>query len=1038
MKQLRSAPLASTLLARVFAGALAFGVASASSAASAQEVADAPAPTSIDDLVRWAEGLRSEDAAVRADAFEHLSHLEADAFDALDERIAYTRRQIVPLEDGYDALRFFRHATGSRNAADEVDIAEGVLATLAERRTTVIARVAERLAYLRSLERLGTPDAQRRIGDVLSLTNGMWRWEQRRLVDRMGVRILPGLLFARKNADRGVRRWAQWATDHLNLRNPADAIRHLQEHPTLLAAAFEGYADSREMDAMAVIISFVGHHDARIREGARKAMEAYGQNGIWQLRLAFRNQLGEDANASWGWRRTMRHLYEGLDAVRLQPTEEALNAGLEASTAGDFEAMHRHFGEVLRLEPLHPRRPDIAAAYANAALSGALTEAQALPWLRRAFRLAPEAADADVWRAAVLVAEADALLEGDFLDARGYRQAASLDPNNRRAAEVIADLANNDAPQIPTASTAEQTPAALPRSSLFGALLMLLAALGLGFALKKLLPLVKRRLAAKRQPRSSSTPAHTALAAVDDANATMSVEADELEDVDAQAEVPLNAQEDMGSDADAQVEHDGEPAPLPATNNDAAHLSARLESDPRESEASATPAPHQAQSDDHGLPEALVAGAPETPASAKLAAALRNHAASLLAKVQSFGLGERILKSDAVQSFLWRRAAKRPPSKDEARPEAKANWLMEAVAVAPDTENEAPAQAPNSAANTQAAPASKTANARDSSETARSLERAAKTASTEDSSEALQPAPKAEQPSGAEQSEARPNAPALAQNKTANSQPTASTPIGDINALLDQTTTGVVSQSRDDDAPTLDFVPATERVGNAPWEAATETAEDALTLDLDRLETARAEEAEEDQETLDYSVGTPPTEPFPVEEPLDLRAFGPERPPAEVDLGTPTLNATAEDTLGAFAPEHRPGNVALEHLAVGASPNTADEGRLESPAPKACDATLAEHEAAASDTLAEHSQSPVAEDPYAAPEAAFPLASDPWNGEANTDGSWLLSASSEKQPPDAPWKDEELFQTSPGVFSSPGTTTSPGTITSPGTLNAPS
>ncbi|MAQ18454.1 MAG: hypothetical protein CMN30_27095 [Sandaracinus sp.] len=448
-------------------------------------VARADAP-SLDDLLRHAEALRGDDAAARERAYRFLSTLPEEAIPAIDERIRQTRAQILPEEDGYDALRAFRHATGSLRADDMVDIAPGILPALAEERTATLGRTAERLLYMRSLEGIGTTDAQVLIGDILALTPRMWRWERRRLVERHGASLLPGLLVLRNHSESPVRVWARWAIEELGLTQPADALQ--QEDPMLVARLLRAYGASRDMDSMQVVISFVGHPAAPIRDAAREAMASFGHNGIWQLREGMRNQLGRDADLAWGWERTARELYEGLDAARLEPLEEVLAAGLEAAESGDVATATTKLDEVLVAAPLHPRRADIARAYLALA---EVDEARHDAFVRRAGLLAPDEPEV---RAAVRLMEAEADLARGVLDADAWRIAARA--GHPRAREVVADLLEEELPELPE-EPESAAPVEVPWTWL-GALALLLVGLVLAWRYRSSL---RGRLPALRLPR---------------------------------------------------------------------------------------------------------------------------------------------------------------------------------------------------------------------------------------------------------------------------------------------------------------------------------------------------------------------------------------------------------------------------------------------------------------------------------------------------------------------------------------------------------
>ncbi len=359
---------------------------------------------SRDRIEALAARLRSDRGEERARTIEALLHLPEEALGAIRARVEYTRRQIVPGEDGLEALRSFRHATGSRRADDMVDIATGIEAVLEERRDDITARSAERVLLIRSLEGIGTLDAQRSIADIFSLTNEMWRWEQRRILERMGGRILAGLIVARGHADRGVRRWAREATRTLNMENPAMALQ--EETASILQDRITAYAEVRDLDAMPVIISFVDHPDPGVRDAARAAMERYGRNGIWQLREAMQNTLGERADESWGWRRTMTALYSKLDERRLAPYAAQVDEARASFDAGDLPAARATLDQLLLDAPEPPRAADIAALYAEMSASvDAPVEARRL--MQRAVWLGVEHPHVGQWRAQLVRMDAE-------------------------------------------------------------------------------------------------------------------------------------------------------------------------------------------------------------------------------------------------------------------------------------------------------------------------------------------------------------------------------------------------------------------------------------------------------------------------------------------------------------------------------------------------------------------------------------------------------------------------------------------------------
>ncbi|MCA9614472.1 MAG: hypothetical protein KC586_17070, partial [Myxococcales bacterium] len=395
---------------------------------------------SVTELERLAGELRSEDASVREHAFERLGHLPASALPAITERVRYLARLVIPPEDGEEALQRFRHATGSRRADDMIDVAPGILAVLAEDRSPDVGRSAERVLLIRSLEQIGTLDAWRTMADVYALSPEMWRWELRRALARLGPRLMPALVLARSHRDAVLRRWARDGADTLRLANPADALQ--VEDLGQLAQLVTAYSEVRDLDAMPVIVGFVDHPDPPLRDAARMAMERYGQNGIWQLRIAFRHKLAAEADLQWGWRRTMTELWSRLDDVRLAPQSARIDAAKQAMDEGRARDALGELELVLRETPTPPRADELASMLAR--LATELDDAEAIRLLRRALWLAPEHGEVATWRGRLALLEAEADRARGVLDLDAYEGAARLSLSEGERERVAAVLDEGD------------------------------------------------------------------------------------------------------------------------------------------------------------------------------------------------------------------------------------------------------------------------------------------------------------------------------------------------------------------------------------------------------------------------------------------------------------------------------------------------------------------------------------------------------------------------------------------------------------------
>jgi tetratricopeptide (TPR) repeat protein len=392
-------------------------------------------------LADWAGDLDHGEASVRRQAYRALSTLDAEALPAIRQRVEDLSGE-GQLEDrvARQAISSIRHEVGSRRADDMVDIAPGVLPRLKDTREEATLRAAERLALLRSLEHIATPAAGRVIADLLAVHYSPWKWESRRIVDRMGIRALPWLIEVRRHDRPGIRRWGRWGRDHLGMEEPGKAIQAAQEHgPELLAAVIRAYGKVRDMDAMPIVVSFVSHGTQTVRRAARKAVDRYGQNCIWQLRRAYRIHAGQDADTSWGWKRTRRELYQVLDAERLGPARQEMKAGLEAKREGKLGTMAEHFRQALRMAPAMKRRREMAPGFAELAETklqkGQLTEATSA--YRRALALAPDAGQAESWRAELAFTRAERKLAQGVVDPGAYRRVLQLAPGHPQASKRL-------------------------------------------------------------------------------------------------------------------------------------------------------------------------------------------------------------------------------------------------------------------------------------------------------------------------------------------------------------------------------------------------------------------------------------------------------------------------------------------------------------------------------------------------------------------------------------------------------------------------
>ncbi len=455
----------------LFALAISFTCSSVSFAQDAEASATSEAIT-VDVLITHAQALRARDDEARARAVAFLQDLPPSALSAIEERVRRSRRQTVGLERGRQALREFRHETGSRRADDMVDIAPGILPVITKTRSAAYGRMAERVLLARSLEQIGTIEAHRVMLDIYALTSGMWRWELHRFASRQGVKALPILIEGRAHSDSRVRTYCRQAIAEMEMTDRGAAVR--QDDPIVLSGVLRAFGKIRDMESMPVVVSFVGVHDDRVRDAAREAMESFGRNGVWQLRLAMKNQLGRDANTSWGWQRTMRVLFEALDERRLRSANERLERGLAAFEEESYAEAVRLFDEVLLEEPLLPRRSEMAPAF-----SALADQSEDADEKRRLTLRAVWLDTSGPWRAKMMAEQAQADLEAGVADVEALRSTLMIDPQNELAAELLTELTGEEVVDV----VGEERAPSDPRS--FGWLFVLIGALLLALTMTK-------------------------------------------------------------------------------------------------------------------------------------------------------------------------------------------------------------------------------------------------------------------------------------------------------------------------------------------------------------------------------------------------------------------------------------------------------------------------------------------------------------------------------------------------------------------------
>ena len=394
-------------------------------------------------IERLVEQLGADDASERETAYAALTTLDEDTLPAIRARIARVTRARPPENWARDILTRFRVRAPREEGAD-VDVAPGVLTELershaAEERRFVL-KMAEPLLLWRSLEHIGTFEAQQAAYPLIGLDSGLWMPEARNWVRRGGNDLMAAAIVGRSDRDRYVRQWARWAVETLGAEDPGRAIQSLDE--AQLPDVLRAYAMTHVLSAMRVIVSYTSSDRRRVRRAARWAMEQYGGNAIWILRTAYRNETAEHAPREWSWRRLSESLYARVDERRLASVRMALEQGNAALAAGDLDTMQARFDDVLARAPEPDDPAPVASGYAQLARARASRgrAADAERAYRRALRLAPEHEGAQGWRAELQMLEAQRALDRGVLDVAAFEAVLAASPEHEGANAALARI----------------------------------------------------------------------------------------------------------------------------------------------------------------------------------------------------------------------------------------------------------------------------------------------------------------------------------------------------------------------------------------------------------------------------------------------------------------------------------------------------------------------------------------------------------------------------------------------------------------------
>ncbi len=403
-------------------------VAWAAPAPTTASAAASAAPSTFDVSVVTQQLSASKSVAERRASVQKLLALPADAAPELAASLAQLRQNAPPFLNTLKAAR-----GASKN--ESVDLLEALLAMESPDAKTYDPALRS-VALLRALSKMGTVPAARVVIENALAFGGALKIETARLVKAMGDPAVPALIEAKRGENKDLRAWASQELEALGKKLPGDAVQ--TKDYAVLADTLRAYGKTHDTDAIGVVLSFVNSDRTKVREAAREATLAFGQDAIWKLREQYTTLTGKTLPEGTGAAEVAKELFTASDRNRLEEVYALVEEGKKAAAQSHWKDATLAYDKALARQPTLEGRGEMVAAYVEYGRS--LEDAdppEALALFRKALRIDPHG-----HRAAGVDAEI-AFLEGQAYRARGledpepFRRALTLDPSHERARKEL-------------------------------------------------------------------------------------------------------------------------------------------------------------------------------------------------------------------------------------------------------------------------------------------------------------------------------------------------------------------------------------------------------------------------------------------------------------------------------------------------------------------------------------------------------------------------------------------------------------------------
>ena len=311
---------------------------------------------------------------------------------------------------------------------------DGVELLVLQKPDPPVVRALATVCLMRALVRIGTTPAIRELVRQASDDGGAFRPELLRDLKQLDERASAALIEARGDPSPEMRLWAKDALDALGKRTPGDTVQTTSDQ--VLVDVLRAYATIRDVDALPVVLSFVNSERLQVRNAAREATLAYGQDALGKVRATYAALTGERTADSGNVADIARKLFDAYDRHRLRDVYARLDQGLARQGGGDIDGAIADFDNVLARQPVLDRGKEIVPAYVAYAETIELADRpRAKDYLRRALRLDTDDKGPGLShiQSELRFLEGSDLMAQGIVDTAPYEQALALDPANAHA-----------------------------------------------------------------------------------------------------------------------------------------------------------------------------------------------------------------------------------------------------------------------------------------------------------------------------------------------------------------------------------------------------------------------------------------------------------------------------------------------------------------------------------------------------------------------------------------------------------------------------